>query len=103
MKTVGGFLKSKRIEAGLSTLDVERRCGVTHSYVSQIERNKKTPSLDILARLLSALQADWIEFLTATGYVKKKQGETPYRVEEASTRTLHEKTDKYPARRKPPS
>ena len=67
---VGEFLKKKRQVNGLTTRSLGEKAEVSFAYVSQLERGVCNPTLDTLDRLLKALDVGWIEFLTATGYVK---------------------------------
>lgn len=97
MKKTGEFLKAKRQLHGLTLRDLEKKAHVSNSQISKIERGKYTPTLDVLARLLSALEVSWVEFLTATGYIKP--GEEIYKVKESEPFALHEDTGKYKPRK----
>ncbi|MBI5598819.1 MAG: helix-turn-helix transcriptional regulator [Deltaproteobacteria bacterium] len=70
---IGGFLKERRREAGLTTRVLGEKAGVSWSYVAALERGKYSPTLPVLHRLLKALDVGWVEFLTATGYIKKEK------------------------------
>ncbi len=62
MKTaeIAQYIQDKRVEAGLSRaeLAVKAKCGRLAIY--RIENNLTTPNVDILIRLLNALDVDLI-------------------------------------------
>lgn len=94
MKTVGIFLKEKRVAAGLTVRALDVKSEVSYSYISRVERDRQAPSLDVLARLLIALDVTWVEFLTETGYMKK--GERIYEADEMNRSfAVHEKATNY--------
>lgn len=47
----GNELRNMRIMKNLSIRDVAERAGVTSVYISEIERDKKTPSDELIAKL----------------------------------------------------
>lgn len=51
----GTELKKLREKAALSQEQLAARAGVHRTYVSLLERNKKSPTLDVLFRLCKAL------------------------------------------------
>ncbi len=51
----GTELRKLREKAGLSQEQLADRAGVHRTYVSLLERNKKSPTLDVLFRLCKAL------------------------------------------------
>jgi len=52
----GEELRRARTEAGISQEELASRAGIHRTYVSLLERNKKSPTLDILFRLSEALR-----------------------------------------------
>ncbi|MBI5561383.1 MAG: helix-turn-helix transcriptional regulator [Deltaproteobacteria bacterium] len=99
MKTIGEFIREKRQERGLTLRGLEAEAKVSDGYITRLEHDKSEPTLSVLARLLKALDADWDEFLTETGYMKpRKKGnakkttydladdETPTRAQEKPSR-----------------
>lgn len=52
---LGEELKNARLEAGLSQEQLAVRARVHRTYISLLERNKKSPTLDVLMRLCAAL------------------------------------------------
>lgn len=53
--TIGSRLRGAREALGLSQEEVAARAGLNTSYLSQIERGRKAPSLDVLVRLATAV------------------------------------------------
>jgi len=54
---LGDILRKAREEAGLSQEQVAFRAGVDRTYVSQLENDKKSPTVQMLFRLCGALNA----------------------------------------------
>ena len=52
---LGQELKRARDEAGLSQEEVAHRAGIDRSYLSQLENDRKSPTLDLLLRVCAAL------------------------------------------------
>ena len=52
---IGARLKAMRTAAQLSQRDLAERGGVPHAQISNIERNKISPSLSPLRKILSGL------------------------------------------------
>lgn len=59
----GLTLKALRIERGLSQEDFAIEAGLHRTYVSQLERGLKSPSLRTLQRIAAVLQLPLSEFL----------------------------------------
>ncbi len=55
-RDLGERLRSLRREKGLKLAVVANRSGVSLAYVSEVERGRKLPSLDVLSRLAGALE-----------------------------------------------
>lgn len=55
----GDKLRSVREKKGLTLKDVAERAGVSESLVSQIERNKVSPSTDVLLTVADILEIDY--------------------------------------------
>ncbi len=55
---LGGKVKESRLRRGLTQDKLGGKIGVTASYISQLERNLVSPSIDSLILLLSELQID---------------------------------------------
>jgi transcriptional regulator with XRE-family HTH domain len=52
---IGGVLRAKREKLGMSQEDVAERAGVDRTYVSILERGLKSPTLETLEKICSAL------------------------------------------------
>jgi transcriptional regulator with XRE-family HTH domain len=52
---LGDELRKAREAAGLTQEEVSFRAGVHRTYVSLLERDKKSPTLDVLFRICGAL------------------------------------------------
>ncbi len=63
---LGQRIRSLRLQRGLTGTELARRCGVTKGLISQTERNITAPSLDVLARIASALDVSMGQLLDAT-------------------------------------
>ena len=82
MKTVAEYIKEKRTAQGLSASEVARSAGVTGEHILYIEKGEmKTPSFDVVIKILQALHVDLQEFLRETGYL-------PVNVEPAPLKTV---------------
>ncbi|MBD3182739.1 cupin domain-containing protein [Candidatus Poribacteria bacterium] len=55
---LGGKVKSLRTKRGLTQSELGQKMGVTASYISQLERNLVSPSIDSLLQLISELHID---------------------------------------------
>lgn len=61
---IGGRLKAKREERGMSQRDLAGRAGLTNAAISLIEQNKSSPSVASLKRLLDAIPMTMSEFFS---------------------------------------
>ena len=52
---LGNELRKSRVAAGLTQEEVARRAKVDRSYISQLERDLKSPTVDMLLRLCAAM------------------------------------------------
>ncbi|WP_408894648.1 helix-turn-helix domain-containing protein [Paenibacillus taichungensis] len=67
----GQYLKSLRIKAGLSMGKLAREAMISQPYISQIESGDRgIPSPEIIKKLASALDADYIELMEAAGHLE---------------------------------
>ena len=53
---IGEEIKKTRIKLGYSQEDLASRAGVHRTYISLLERNKKSPTLDTLIKICKALE-----------------------------------------------
>lgn len=54
-KGIGEFLKNERLEVGKTMEEVANFSGLSQPYISQIENEKRKPTVDTLARILIAI------------------------------------------------
>jgi transcriptional regulator with XRE-family HTH domain len=52
---LGTVLREARLAAGLTQEEVAFRAGLDRSYVSMLEHDKKSPTVDVLLRLSKAM------------------------------------------------
>jgi len=56
---IGERIKTLRVDAGMSLGDLERDCGLSKGYLSQLERGESdNPSVDALLKIAGALHVD---------------------------------------------
>jgi transcriptional regulator with XRE-family HTH domain len=55
---IGELLRQARQEAGLTQEELAFRAGVHRTYVSLVERNLRSPTIDVFIRLCDAMSAD---------------------------------------------
>lgn len=66
----GNYLRNKREERKLSVRQLNTYSGVSHSYISQVERgNRGVPSPDILKKLSKPLGVDYEELMVKAGHI----------------------------------
>jgi len=66
---LGVFLKELRIKNNLTTMQVEVKTGISNSYISLIERDKRKPSVEILHKLAKAYRVKTEDLLRFIGYL----------------------------------
>ena len=47
-----------RRKKGLSQLELSKRSGVSYGYISELENNLKSPTIDTICKLAKALEVD---------------------------------------------
>jgi transcriptional regulator with XRE-family HTH domain len=57
------WLRERRQATGLSQEQLAEKAGVHRTYISQLERDLKSPTLDVLAGLAEALEMNLKAFL----------------------------------------
>lgn len=65
MPGIGVHLKALRESRGISQRTLARRAGVTNAMISLIERNRSSPSVASLKRILDGLEMTLAEFFAA--------------------------------------
>lgn len=51
----GALLKEARVEAALTQEDLATKAGLTREYVSLLERDQRTPTIEVFIRLVRAV------------------------------------------------
>lgn len=71
MISIGKRIKTRRVELGLSQIDIFEKCDITSGALSKIENGKTTPSVIAFYKLSQALDCDmnWL----ATGFSSNLQ------------------------------
>jgi len=71
----GVFLRQLRERRGLSLRQVELKTGISHSYLSQVENQKKIPSAQILSKLSQVYKTDMTVLLEEAGLMPTKKND----------------------------
>jgi len=66
---IGFYLKELRLKNNLTTKQVEVKTGISNSYISLIERDKRKPSAEILNKLAKAYKVKVENLLRLMGYL----------------------------------
>ena len=66
---LGLFLKELRAKSNLTIMQVEIKTGISNSYISLIERDKRKPSVEILHKLAKAYRVKTEDLLRFIGYL----------------------------------
>jgi len=67
------LLREERRKRGLSMNVLAQRSGLSHSIISLVERDLRSPSLDTLLRIAEALDADLGKMITQAREAARKQ------------------------------
>lgn len=70
---VGRRVQALRKGAGMTQDDLAAKAGVGRVFLSEIERGRKTPSLETLERLGAALEVDVTDFILEGGAKKTRR------------------------------
>lgn len=68
---IGRELRNARDQAGLTQEQLAESAGVHRTYVSLLERDKKSPTLDVLFRLCDALGISAAKLIVAAERSRK--------------------------------
>ncbi len=63
-KIFGQILKKLRMEKGLSQEEFAANVGLHRTYISQLERGLKSPSLGVMAKISSELGITLVQLMT---------------------------------------
>ncbi|WP_018930669.1 helix-turn-helix domain-containing protein [Gracilibacillus lacisalsi] len=61
---IGDKLKNRRKLLNLTTQEVAKRVNISQSYISRFENNRAIPDIDMLSRILKALDTDLPTFFS---------------------------------------
>ncbi len=61
---LGGALRARRLELGWGLSDMVERTGMSMSFISEVERGRKTLSLESLVTFAGALELTVVQLLT---------------------------------------
>ena len=62
---VGGVLRRRRRDLGLTLVEAGRRAGVSPQYLSEMERGVKEPSSEMIAAVAGALEVSLLDLTIA--------------------------------------
>lgn len=76
---IGNGLKKLRKEKGLNQVDFAKKVDVSQTYISDLERNLKNPTVNTMAQIIEPFEISYIDFLTDyAGIEKEKKTETTF-------------------------
>jgi transcriptional regulator with XRE-family HTH domain len=58
----GSVLRRLRQEQGLTIEEAAKRAEVTATYLGDVERGQRNPTMKVVARILAGLRVSWTEF-----------------------------------------
>lgn len=67
MKT-GATIKKMRKEKKITQIDFAKQCGISQTYLSQLENDERNPTVDVLERISNVLEIPYpvLSFLSIT-------------------------------------
>jgi transcriptional regulator with XRE-family HTH domain len=66
-RTIGDVIHDARAKLKLSLRDVTKKLGITPSYLSDIENNRRVPSEEVLGKLAHLLRLDYDDLMARAG------------------------------------
>ena len=65
---IGATIKKLRKEKKITQIDFAGQCGISQTYLSQLENDERNPTVDILERISSVLEIPYpvLSFLSIT-------------------------------------
>lgn len=63
MERHGEFIKKLRLEKGHTQESFSKFCSISRSYLSLIERGRKTPNMAVLGKIASSLNLNFLDLL----------------------------------------
>ena len=83
---VGRALRLLRVRVGSDQAEVERRGGPDFQTIARWEEGEETPSLDLLAQYLTALQLSFHDFQDALDQIAERPGNLNQRLADIERR-----------------
>ncbi|WKB35488.1 helix-turn-helix transcriptional regulator [Terrilactibacillus sp. S3-3] len=65
---IGERLRSRRKQLNMTTQELADKINISQSYISRFENNRAIPDIDMLARILNALDTDLSTFFAKESY-----------------------------------
>lgn len=79
MEKLGEILRKRRLEAGMTLREVEKKTSISNAYLSQLENHKITqPSPAILKKLADVYDASYNRLMEVAGYPLENESGTVY-------------------------
>ena len=86
---IGNKIKQLRMRKGLTLEELASRSELTKGFLSQLERNLTSPSIDSLSDILEALGSNLAEFFKEDKVEKRTFSAEDFFVDERETCTVH--------------
>ncbi len=77
LAALGAFIRAQRVAARRSLRDLAEATGVSHAYLSQLERGRHEPSLRVLRAIADALGVPLATLLARAGVLDEDGPATP--------------------------
>jgi len=76
MDKIGSHIREVRVSQDISVRKLAEMTGISHSYISQIENNKrKKPKKYVIKTLCDALGIDYFDLMIEVGYFSKEEAQ----------------------------
>jgi putative transcriptional regulator len=69
------WLKKKRIDKGLTQIQVAEKCEISRSYYTHIENGTKIPTVNVAKQIGSTLDFNWTIFFKEECSLKEHDGD----------------------------
>lgn len=67
-KSIGQVIKERRVEMKMTQRQLSKKANVGHTYLSEIENEKKTPGLEFLFKVSKAMEINLEDLLKRSNY-----------------------------------
>lgn len=65
---LGQVLKIERVKKGMKQRELAKKAGISHTYLSDIERARQDPSLKMLCKVTSALEVKMEDVIAKSNF-----------------------------------